>query len=325
MASRNPHLPTRVPRTVFSKAGLLADLQAVDCDAASRSRVLELETGFRRRVQSHIASLPIANALLQDFNTSPFVLMIYAQAKHYTRLSELEGDILPAKLFSSMETSAGRMVEDVALPVYGWQAVPSGMHSANSALDGKKVDLPVLKAATLKSGPRCLNDEMSENFADNVLGHGPTWLSDNGASQLDFTYGVLYGTKKQSNKKDWHILRNIAEKLPAGQVVNPPWQRWECQFRLALHPATATVRIGKEWWDYLGGALCLTEICAALIRACVTPGQTDSVGTKYTISDLANIVAWPTGQSAINVGILQASQVPWLFFLMRHFCDEMTD
>lgn len=174
MASRNPNLPTRVPKTVFSKAGLLADLQAVDIDAASRNRVLALETGFRQRVQSHIASLPIANALLEDFNTSPFVLMIYAQAKHYTRLSELEGDILPAKLFSSMETSAGRMVEDVALPVYGWQAVPSGMHSANSALDGKQLALPVLKAATLKSGPRCLNDEMSENFADNVLSHGPT-------------------------------------------------------------------------------------------------------------------------------------------------------
>lgn len=325
MASRNPHLPSRVPKTVFSKAGLLADLQAVDTDAEARNRVLVLETGFRQRVQSHIATRPLANAVLQDFNTSPFVLMIYAQAKHYTRLSELEGDILPAKLFSSMETSAGRMIEDVALPVYGWQAVPSGMHSANSALDGKKVVLPVLKAATLKSGPRCLNDEMSENFADNVLGHGPAWLSDNGATQLDFTYGVLYGTKKQSNKKDWHILRNIAQKLPASQVISPPWQSWECQFRLALHPATATVRIGKDWWDYLGGSLCLTEICAALIRACVAPGQADPVGTRYTISDLASIVAWPTGHIVTNVSILQASQVPWLFFLMRHFCDEMTD
>jgi Type II restriction endonuclease EcoO109I len=325
MASRNPHLPSRVPKTVFSKIELLADLQAVDTDTASRARVLALENGFRARVQSHIASLPIANALLENFNTSPFVLMIYAQAKQYTRLSELEGDILPAKLFSSMETSAGRMVEDVALPVYGWQAVLSGMHSANSALDGKKLALPILKAATLKSGPRCLNDEMSENFADSVLGHGPTWLSENGASQLDFTYGVLYGTKKQSNKKDWHILRNIAEKLPSNQVVNPPWQQWECQFKLARQPASATIRIGKDWWDYLGGPLCLTELCAALIRACVAPGPVDPSGTRYTISDLSSIVAWPKNQSSINVSILQASQMPWFFFLMRHFCDEMTD
>lgn len=73
MASKNPHLPSRVPKTVFSKATLLADLLAVDIDAASRNRVLVLETGFRQRVQSHIASLPIANALLEDFKTNPFV------------------------------------------------------------------------------------------------------------------------------------------------------------------------------------------------------------------------------------------------------------
>lgn len=323
MATRNPNLPSRVPPTVFTKSGILADLLAVDANAVSRGRVLQLENGFRSRVQAHIGSLPIANAMLEDFSTSPFVLMIYAQAKQYTRLSQLEGDILPAKLFSSMETSAGRMVEDVALPVYGWQGVPSGMHSANSALDGKMVSLPTLKAATLKSGPRCLNDEMSENFADNVLSHGPTWLRSNGATELDFTYGVLYGTKKQSNKKDWHILRNIAEKLPANQLVQPPWQRWNVEFRLSGQRATATVRVGKEWWDYLGGAHCLMEICVALIRACVSPGGVDAPGTTYTIADLSDIVSWPGAQPPVNVGILQASQFPWLFFLMRHFCDRL--
>lgn len=323
MAKKNPHLPSRVPATVFSKTQILADLLSVDTDATSSARVLQLENGFRSRVQSHIASLPIANAKLEDFSTSPFVLMIYAQAKNYTKLSQLEGDILPAKLFSSMETSAGRMIEDVALPVYGWQGVLSGMHSANSALDGKMLALPVLKAATLKSGPRCLNDEMSENFADNVLNHGPTWLSQNGASQLDFTYGVLYGTKKQSNKKDWHILRNIAEKLPGTDVQQAPWQRWDCSFSLGGNNATATVRVGKDWWDYLGGPLCLTEICVALIRACVAPGQVDPTGTLYTISDLADITAWPIAHAELNVSILQASQYPWLFFLMRHFCDQL--
>jgi len=325
MATRNPHLPTRVQPTVFSKTQILANLLSVDNDPASHARVLLLENGFRHRIGNHIASLPIANAKLKDFNTNPFVLLIYAQAKSYTKLSQLEVDILPAKLFSSMETSAGRMIEDVALPVYGWQSVPSGMHTANSALDGKRVQLPILQAATLKSGPRCLNDEMSENFADNVLSYGTMWLAENGASVLDFTYGVLYGTKQLSNKKDWHILRNIAEKLPAGQVVTPPSQRWDCAFNLGGHSATATVRIGKDWWDYLGGPLCLTELCAALIRACVVPGQVDQTGTVYTISDLASIVDWPAGHAPVNVGILQRSQIPWLFFLMRHFCDSIVN
>lgn len=323
MASRNPHLPTAVLPTFFSKTQILADLVAVDIDQASRARVLALETGFRQRIGAHIASRVIAGAKLGQFNTNPFVLMIYSQSKGYTKLSELEGDILPAKLFSSMETSAGRMVEDVVLPIYGWQSVPSGMHSANSALDGKKVELPILKAATLKSGPRCLNDEMSENFADNVLIHGPSWLEQNAATELDFTYGVLYGTKRQSNKKDWHILRNIAAKLPLDQVVTSPSQRWDTSFRIGSHSATATIRIGKDWWDYLGGPLCLTELCASLIRACVIPGQADQPNTQYVISDLASIVEWPTGHAPVNVGILQASQIPWLFFLMKHFCDAL--
>lgn len=324
MASRNPDLP-RPAAMVFSKARILADLRAVDTQDASRQRVLTLEAGFRKRVGGHVASLPAAGSKLSKFSTNPFVLLIYAQSKHYRRLSELEKDILPAKLFSSMETSAGRMVEDVALPVYGWQAVASGMHSANSALDGKKLDLPVLKVATLKSGPRCLNDEMSENFAGSVIAHGGAWLKENAASQLEFTYGVLYGTRKQSNKKDWHILRNIAEKLPKRDVIAAPSQRWDCSFRLGKAPATATVRVGKDWWDYLGGSLCLTEVFAALIRACIAPGPAEHPGVEYEISDLATIVAMPSGAAPFDVVVLQRSQVPWLFFLMRHCCDELTD
>lgn len=174
MASRNPHLPTKIPKLSFSKRQILSDLALVDADPASRARVLALENGFRSRITAHIATRLLSNVPLRKFNTSPFVLMIYSQSKGYTRISELEGDILPAKLFSSMETSAGRMVEDVVLPIYGWESVPSGMHTANSALDGKQVAGTSLRAATLKSGPRCLNDGMSENLADSVLIHGST-------------------------------------------------------------------------------------------------------------------------------------------------------
>ena len=323
MARGNPNLP-RPAATIFSKATILANLSAVDVDAASRQRVLDLEAGFRKRVGNHLGKLTLADAKLAKFSTNPFVLLIYSQSKSYTRLSHIEQDILPAKLFSSMETSAGRMIEDVALPVYGWQNVPSGMHSPNSALDGKKLDLPALKVVTLKSGPRCLNDPTSENLASSVLAHGGAWLTANGATQLEFTYGVLYGTLKQSNKKDWHILRNIVEKLPSKEVVTKPWNRWDCSFRLNKLPASATVRIGNDWWDYLGGPLCLTEVCTALIRACISPGEADAPGFAYRISDLSSIVSVPVSAAPFNVAILQASQIPWLFFVMRHFCDELT-
>jgi hypothetical protein len=301
---------------------LLQDLISVDSDRAATSRVLQMETLFRSRVAQHVQALPQAAANFQDFSTSPFVIAIYSRWKGYSRISQVEQDILPAKLFSSMETSAGRMVEDVTLPVYGWAPVPSTMHTSNSALDGIRLVGGTLRAATLKSGPRCLNDEMSENFADAVISHACAWLTSHRGSSLDFSYGVLYGTKKQSNKKDWHILRNLYDKLKAPAFTVDPVGRWHCEFTVGGQPVTATVRVGKEWWDYLGGPTCLTEVCVALIRACVVVGPPDPPNHRYVMGDLGQIVD-ATPAAGIMTSILQQSQYPWLFFLMRHFCDAL--
>ncbi len=206
-----PELPK--PGTiVISKKSLLQQLQLVDADNARRERVLRLETAFRNKIDPHITALPAGSAKFRKFSTSPYVLLIHARQNQYTKISEIESDILPAKLFSSMETSAGRMIEEVVIPEYGWSVVPSEMHTANSALDGKRPGPEVLQLVTLKSGPRCLNDEMSENFADAIIGNYHEWSRESGLTHIDFTYGVLYGTQKMSNKKDWHILRKIKEK-----------------------------------------------------------------------------------------------------------------
>lgn len=145
-----PGLP-RAKAIKLSRGQLLNKLQFIDVDSSLRERVLRLENGFRRKIDSHIVSLPARNASLRKFNTSPYVLLIHARQKNYTKISELEADILPAKQFSSMETSAGRMIEEVVLPEYGWECVKSEMHSTNSALDGKKQEPNIFRLATLKS------------------------------------------------------------------------------------------------------------------------------------------------------------------------------
>ncbi|MEN5287384.1 PmeII family type II restriction endonuclease [Stenotrophomonas lactitubi] len=324
MARRNPNIPVATS-TACSKSKILRSLKGLDADQDAHRRIFEMEREFRRKIQAHIAALPVASAKFKNFSTSPFVLMFYAQAKNYTRISEIVGDILPAKLFSSMETSAGRMMEEVALPVYGWEIVPSGMHTANSAIDGKRVENGVVKIVTLKSGPRCLNDEMSENFADNIFAHGTAWLEDSGANSLDFTYGVLYGTKKQSNKKDWHILGKLAGKLGPDNVIATPNGQWSMKFKIGGVGSEATVRVGMEWWEYLGGPTCLLEVSCALIRACVHAGVPDPAGMNYDISDLREIVSAPRDFDDVNFAILQSSQIPWLLFLMRHFCDDLVE
>jgi Type II restriction endonuclease EcoO109I len=306
---------------VLSKEALLRSLVQVDGDKASANRVLAMETEFHERIENHLESLPAADAKFARFNTNPFVLMFHTLQHGYTRISEIEEAILPAKVFSSMETSAGRMIEAVVLPQYGWEFAPSGMQTVNSAIDGKKVVGDTLCLATLKSGPRCLNDEMSENFADTILDHCVAWARDAKKTKLDITYGVLYGTRKQSNKKDWHILRNIVRKLPKG-ITEAPDGQWRCRFEKSGIQVTVTIRIGIELWNYIAGDnLAFSEIGASLLRACVKPSHVETGKITYTISDLGEIISLTGLPKSFNTKILQRSQLEWLFFFARHFCD----
>lgn len=223
-----------------------------------------------------------------------------------------------------METSAGRMVEEVVLPAYGWECVASEMHTANSALDGRKKEKNLIRLVTLKSGPRCLNDEMSENFADAIVNNYKIWANNAGKTKVDFSYGVLYGTEKNSNKKDWHILRKIEEKKPSAITISPKG-RWNCSFQEEGIEVDIMVRIGLDWWNYLGGPMCFVGVLTALIRACIYPGSLDSEKHSYIISDLGQIVSTESISQNYNVSLLQKSQIPWFFLVARHFCDELTE
>jgi Type II restriction endonuclease EcoO109I len=322
VAKGHVDLPKAEPPLLLSKQEIYATLASIDCDAAARKRVLHMEVEFRRKIAAHLLSLPGAEASFQKFNTSPFVLMFYSMKREYARVSEIEGDIVPAKVFSSMETSAGRMVEEVVLPVYGWEVVPSQMHSAESILDGRKVGETDFLGVTLKSGPRCLNDEMAQNMGRDIFTNAPAWAASYKTSNVEFTYGVLYGTKKISNKKDWHILRSIAEVLPASSSITLSHKnRWQIGYSNNGLNVTASVRIGIDWWDYLGSKTTWVELCIALIRACVVVGPPRRNQPQYAISDLAEILDMSGLPDGFNVAILQESQIEWLLFLARHFCD----
>ncbi|HEX7378423.1 MAG TPA: hypothetical protein VF278_14995, partial [Pirellulales bacterium] len=186
-------------------------------------------------------------------------------------------------------------------------------------------DGQTLRLASLKSGPRCLNDEMSKDIAQDILANCSAWASLANANEIDFTYGVLYGTQRQSNKKDWHILRNLAERLPAlGTLTIAPADLWHCEFELGQLRVRVTVRIGVDLYDYIAGNhRAFVEICAALIRACIVPSDVRAADHQFTIVDLASIVSIDSVPEDFNVGILQRSQLEWLFFVARHFCDEL--
>ena len=319
----NKALPKSSAKTL-SKLTLLDRLTSIDRSEECRKRILNMENNFRRKIDAHIASRLQNNAKFKTFKTNPYVLLIHAKQRGYSKVSDLESDLLPAKQFSSMETSVGKMVEEVVLPVYGWECVASKMHTKNSTLDGKNLDGDTLRLVTLKSGPSCLNDSISKQMADDILNNYQEWANDAGVSKIDFSYGVLYGTQKTSNKKDWHILKNIDKKRPDIMTVTPE-HRWNCQFVDNNITVNVTVRVGLDWWEHLGGELCFMEIFSALIRACIIPGEMDATDYEYTLSDINSIVSTASIPKDYNVSILQRSQIPWLFLMAKHFCDRIID
>src|SRR3546814_21182642 len=116
------------------------------------------------------------------------------------------------------------MVEEVVLPAYGWEVVSSEMHSSESVLDGRREPGEGrFLCATLKSGPRCLNDEMAKDIGTDVARHARSWAVRHHDNFVDFTYGLLYGTKRQSTNNAWHCLRKNSQVLPKDvvSVVSP--------------------------------------------------------------------------------------------------------
>ena len=324
MSTKHSGLPKQ-RSVILQKKILLDQLSRIDSDPKAIRRVLAMESDFRNRVSAFLASLPLSSATLNSFNTSPYVLLFYSAWRKATRVSSIESDILSSKLFSSMETSAGKMIEAVTLPVYGWQTVFSQMHTPYSALDGKRLHESQLEVATIKSGPKCLNDEMSENFADAIIEHVDTWLRDHSVKEINFTYGVLYGTYNKSNKKDWHILRILYEKLGGDAFLSSPYGAWRCAFRRRDSVITASIKIGMDWWLHVGSLVGVdtvaVEVWTALIRASIAAGVADGPDQQYSIRNMQDVLSGVP--SNYNISLLQKSQIPWIFLVASHFADRL--
>lgn len=322
--ARHPDLPKNVPAVLLRKQDIFDSLKRIDSDSKARDRILAMEIKFRDQIETHIKGLLGASGNFAKFHTNPFVLMFLSKQKSYSRVSQIEQDLVLAKVFSSMETSAGNMLERIVLPVYGWEAVESAMHSHGSLLDGQRANQrgDQFVCVTLKSGPRTLNDGMVENIGKGLVENAPSWAVSHRAKQIDFTYGVLYGTKKQSNKKDWHILRNINESRSSkSELIISHKNNWSISYADGDLTVSATVRVGIEWWEFLGGKDTWIEMCCALIRSCIAPVAELQSTPNFAISDLSEILDMSGIDSGYNVALLQKSQLEWLPFLARHFSD----
>jgi hypothetical protein len=298
----------------LDKAELIAQLERINKQELSRTRIFEMENSFKEKMQSYKDQRKSVENY--EYRINPFAAMLLAFNNGYTSISQIEGDVMAMNMLS-MATSMGKMMEQIVLPAYGWDISQpiSSMHTSDSIIDGVRLSTDVANVVTLKSGPRTLNDSNSRDISNEILRYYKTWAATYDVSTINFIYGVWYGTYDMSNRKDWHILHNVYKGLD--NSGDPPYNKWNMDFSSDGIDVNIQIRIGLNWWEYLGGNDCLSEVLIALTRASI-----DSSDIELSNSNIFRELIEDVPANS-NIEILHPNQLQWCLFLHRHFYDSM--
>lgn len=301
-------------------------LLTTSLDHASRfERVAQLETALEARMRQINARTPA----IDGKSTNPFVLAAYAQLFDVQHLKQVDDIVAAAKVFSSIETAAGRVVEDVIPPFYGWQQIDSPGHTVLSEIDSARVSNDVVELIALKSGPMCINDSMVSQIANAVSSHWTSWADEWNVDNVRYIVGMNYSTAKNSNKKDWHIVRLAQERLEQRGAIITSGCTTPQQSRPLAHPffeanyAGKSLRVetlqGRALWAHVAGIDdAYLEICWAMAK-CLDALEVPLQST-FTTGEMAEIV---TFADSIDVEGISKAEKQWLVFFARHFVDEL--
>lgn len=293
-------------------------------------RVTTLESAFRQRFAQINARVPA----IDGKSTNPFVLASYAQRFGSDDLEKIDAVIAAAKVFSSFETAAGRVVEDVIPPFYGWSQIASTGHSVLSEIDSAKPDPAgnVVHLAALKSGPMCINDSMVSQIASAIALHWKAWADHWGVKSVRYIVGMNYSTAKNSNKKDWHIVRLAEEKVVlagahllssctsnvAGRLrASSAFEASEGEYRLRVETLQ-----GRAFWEAVGGSpSAFLEISLALANCLGANDDGFEGNPQFTTLGIPGIVSFANSLVVPNFPVGKAQ---WFVLMIRHFVDELT-
>lgn len=289
------------------------------------ARVAQLEAALEARIGKINARSPA----IDGKSTNPFVLAAYAHLFDVQHLKQVDDIVAAAKVFSSIETAAGRVVEDVIPPFYGWQQIDSPGHTLLSEIDSARVADDTIEMVALKSGPMCINDSMVSQIANAVAGHWVEWSENWEVDKARYIVGMNYSTARSSNKKDWHIVRLAQERVvEQGAVVtssctSPQGNRPLAHpfFEAEMNGKTLRVETmqGRALWAHIGGSdETFLEICWALARCMETLAV--PLGSEFTTGEMAEIVEFAGSLDAPGVS---DAEKQWLVLFARHFVDEL--
>lgn len=293
--------------------------------AAKVARMQQLQAALEARMRQINARTPA----IDGKSTNPFVLAAYAELFDIASLKQVDDIVAAAKVFSSLETAAGRVVEDVVPPFYGWAQVDSPGHTLLSEIDSARVIDGTAELIALKSGPMCINDSMVSQIANAVSTNWIAWAENYGVNNVRYIVGMNYSTARNSNKKDWHIVRLAQERLAAqGVQITQGCSRPAARRPIADAFFTAvsgdkTLRVetmqGRALWAHVAGTPdAFLQICWAMTK-CLNAAAV-AAGGNYTTGEMREIVDFA---SRVNVPNVTDAEKQWLVLFARHFVDAL--
>lgn len=304
----------------------IEDLTRIDKSPSLLKQLLNIENNLISRFDNANASPPVINGK----SLNPIVLGLFSRRNSFQSPFDLDPILKAGKEFSSFETAAGRIVEDVFPIPFGYSTVNTNAHDPFSEIDCAKSSKDITNLIALKSGPACINDTMSNKIGSAIGEHNQLWFERYKTKKIIFTIGMNYSTAKMSNKKDWHALRLAEEKLKksgfniessclVGNTAIPFLNAKKNGLQLTVQTLQ-----GKNLWDYITESrIGFTLLVMALTRASVVNPNSKKAESVFT-KNLKETIAI---SKSLNVKFskLNPSHLEWFFLFARHFIDNFEE
>jgi len=289
------------------------------------NRIVQLHAAMSARIQQINARTPA----IDGKSTNPFVLAAYSDLFGVHTLKQVDDIVAAAKVFSSIETAAGRVVEDVIPPFFGWTQVNSPGHTVLSEIDSARVVGDTVELVALKSGPMCINDSMVSQISNAVAANWAAWGEHWQVNKVRYIVGMNYSTAKNSNKKDWHIVRLAEERskergstitdscIQAGGRLPVASSFFEAQ--LGDKSLRVETMQGRSLWAHVAGSDdAFLQICWAMVK-CLNPTAVAPT-VNFATGEMREIIDF---SARVNAQGISDAEKQWLVLLARHFVDEL--
>lgn len=283
-------------------------------------------TLMSQELSNRMTEVNQADVNFNGTNTNPFVAANLAVINQAGLQSVIDG-YTAGKQISSLETAAGKYVEDIIPEYYGWTQVVSERNTPESEIDSRRINQGVLQLAALKSGPACINDTMSTGIAEAIIAYHEYWREQwaPDCNRVQYVLGLNYSTARKSNKKDFHAVRAVELQVieaQLGTVTNSCLGIDDRTGQLIMARPRLEVELnsgfvlevvcsqGVGFWSLIGDECTTLEICCALAIAAA--------------GDLQSLPQ-PLFETMPSNRLVCDQHIQWVRFFLNHFYDEIVD